>query len=169
MNYINTQNIKLLVSINELISSLDKENYTQSCDVIFGGTLGQHFRHIIEFYQSILETNGSVICYDDRKRNLELEMKPAFAIATLKSTVNHLKELSEDRSLKLKGNFSEWDNTAAQMINTSLKRELAYAFDHTVHHLALCKIALKKLGINVHPDLGVASSTIRQRKLVCAP
>lgn len=168
MKHIKEQNIKLLLSINDLIASLDNGKYAASCDVIFNGTIGQHVRHIIEFYQSILETNGSVICYDDRKRNLELEMNPTFAISTINCAVTQIELLGNDCSLHLKGNYSETDEAASQNIKTSLAREMAYAFDHTVHHLALCKIALKHLGVNVHPDLGVAPSTIRQRNQVCA-
>jgi len=169
MKHIKAQNVKLLLSINDVIATLSAKQYAQSCNVIFDGTVGQHFRHIIEFYQSILETNGSEICYDNRKRNLELEMNPNFAITVISRAISQIEYITSDCNIQLKGNFSETDDSAFQSINTSLERELAYAFDHAVHHLALCKIALKQMGIAVQKDLGVAPSTLRQRNLVCAP
>lgn len=169
MKHIKEQNVKLLLSINDLIASISVKQYAQSCNVIFDGTVGQHFRHIIEFYQSILETNGTEICYDDRKRNLELEMKPTFAITVISRVISQIEHITMDCDMQLKGNFSETDDLASQKISTSLERELAYALDHSVHHLALCKIALKHMGIAVQKDLGVAPSTIRKRNLVCAP
>jgi hypothetical protein len=44
---------------------------------------------------------------------------------------------------------------------------LAYAIDHADHHLAIIKIALNDEGIELDDEIGVASSTIRSRKL-CA-
>ena len=53
-------------------------------------------------------------------------------------------------------------------IHSSIGRELMYAYDHAIHHLAMVKI-----GMNVHypevsinKDLGVAPSTLKYRKQI---
>lgn len=60
-------------------------------------------------------------------------------------------------------NFSTNGINEAQIIESTIGREVMYAFDHAVHHMAIIKIGLienfpdKTIDVN----LGIAPSTVR--------
>lgn len=159
-------NIKNLEEINSLLLQIPTDLYTSKNDTIGGVSIGQHIRHILEFY-IILEkgANSGIICYDNRARNVLLETDKEYAIKSIKEIIHFLASLKEDRQLKMLANYSITRDDQT-IIQTSFYRELAYALDHTIHHLAIVKIALyeDKDKINIDNNFGVAPSTIRFRQ-----
>ena len=55
-------------------------------------------------------------------------------------------------------------------ILTTFERELMYNIEHTIHHLAIIKIAIRLVAPHIRlPDnFGVAASTIKHRDSLCA-
>jgi len=74
-----------------------------------------------------------------------------------------LGKIENDCSINLCASYSSIEIRQEQIIS-SLKREIAYALDHTIHHLAIVRIVLKNEGVYVDPAMGVAPSTLRYRK-----
>ncbi|MBK8497236.1 MAG: hypothetical protein IPL52_00105 [Flavobacteriales bacterium] len=70
-----------------------------------------------------------------------------------------LHDLRHDRELVMESELPGLDGTIVH--RTTLKRELAYLADHSVHHLAMVRIALEQeLPLVRFPGhLGVAAST----------
>lgn len=162
-------NIAHLNQLKSLINNLSVEDYISSDTLLSGSSIGQHFRHIIEFYLTMLE--GAVqgeISYDDRKRDLKIENEVEFAIQKINFIINEIEAIDSSKQIKLKANYSADFPNQILLIETSLKRELAYALDHMIHHLAIIKIALFKRGVEVSENIGVAPSTIRHKSNVCA-
>ncbi len=95
-----------------------------------------------------------------------IETDVVYAVNTIEKLIHFLTSLKNDSSLSLKANYSKASEKSTIM-QTSFYRELAYALDHTVHHLAIVKIALseEKDKVKVDSNFGVAPSTIRYRKL----
>jgi hypothetical protein len=159
-------NIKKLQEIIFILEQHSNELYTSPQEIFNGASIGQHFRHIIEFYICLEKgAKGQVICYDERERDLRLENNPEFAVNSIKNIIGNLAKINADLALKLKANYqstiSEGENNSL-FIHSSLLRELAYALDHTVHHLAIINIALKEEeSINLPVNFGVAASTVR--------
>jgi hypothetical protein len=56
------------------------------------------------------------------------------------------------------------------LVQSTIGRELIYNIEHTIHHLAIVKIALKSSipGMHLPEHFGVAPSTIRYRQEACA-
>ncbi len=161
-------NIKKLEEIKELLLQLPDKLYAEPKDILSEVTIGQHFRHILEFY-ICLEKGIKIgaVCYDARERNVLIETDVKFAIGIIHRLVVFLKGLNDDYNIVLKANYSDDLNEQTE-IQSSLFRELAYALDHTVHHLAIVKIALsqeKNIG-SVDSNFGVAPSTIRYRNQI---
>jgi hypothetical protein len=161
-------NINKLEDIKGLLQKLPKELYTSPKEILSKATIGQHFRHILEFYICLEKgAKTGTVCYDERERNILIETSKAYAMSCIEKLIPFLASLKVDQSLTLKANYSK-NPEEHTTLNTSLFRELAYALDHTVHHLAIIKIALSGEDAKVLMDnnFGVAPSTIRYRNQV---
>lgn len=162
------QSISLFQQLNDLIQQMDDEAYSAPLPILSGNSIGKHVRHILELYEEMINgTSGGVICYDERKRSLELESSVHAAIARSHQILKELKGLI-DGPVGLKGNWTiESDHMS--VLQTSVYRELAYNVEHAVHHMAIIGLALKVAypELRVSDYFGVAASTIRYKQ-ACA-
>jgi len=155
--------------LKSLITSIDKVNFIKPLNIINGSTIGQHIRHIIEFY--IEFDNGyqsGIVSYDNRQRNIDLETNQALILSKIDSIINDLSYYNMEKSIIIKSNHGI-DDSEFSKSKSSVMRELVYALDHTVHHLAIIKIAMQVefKHIKLESNIGVAPSTIRNQKKVC--
>ncbi|MFK5957393.1 MAG: DinB family protein [Lutibacter sp.] len=156
-----------LVEIKKLILKLSNEEFVYVSKLLSEATIGQHIRHILEFYQSIINTkNSSVINYDNRKRNLEIETNSSVAIQIIDEICAQLTRNFINKQLILEGNFCADEGRKIQ-IQTTLNRELAYCLEHSIHHQALIKVGLIELEKThyIESTFGIAPATIRYKKV----
>jgi len=154
-----------LLEIKKVLQLLNDQQYLHKSILLSNSSIGQHTRHIIEFYQSVI-TGGIIekLNYDNRERNELIETDRIYAITLLDKLILRLSEEFQDYPIILEGNFSVFENNQIQ-IQTTFLRELAYAFEHSIHHQALIKIGLleiEKFSL-VDESFGVAPATIRFR------
>jgi uncharacterized damage-inducible protein DinB len=159
-----------LDQLNDLLQNIPVEAYTSKPAVLSGASVGQHIRHILEFY--LLMISGSiagVITYDKRKRDLRIENETAYAIGVINKIMKSLDLISEEDPVLFEGDFTS-DSSGTNTIKSSVGRELAYCIEHSIHHQALIKAGL--IGMNMaeltDEHFGVAYSTIRYRDKSCA-
>src|SRR5688572_2843434 len=158
-------------SLNDLrvyLSVMEPALYQTPLELLSGSTIGQHTRHIIEFYTCLIEqSSSSVINYSKRRRDFTIESQPDHALYRVNETCEKLASL--DLSLKCQLDCSEHGEEGL-FVDTTLSRELIYNIEHTVHHLAIIKIALKAMlpALNLPENFGVAPSTLRHRHEACA-
>ncbi|MCY7350627.1 MAG: hypothetical protein LH606_08155 [Cytophagaceae bacterium] len=164
MTRLQEQNLHILHQLTDLLAQLSAEVYTQPLALLHEHTIGQHVRHIAEFYQCLLShpagaTTPDVVNYDTRRRDLVLETDPVAASQALLDAAIALKLPHTDTQLIL-------EDGEGQRLMTSLSRELSYLIEHTVHHMAILKIALNSAypSIQVPDHFGVAHSTLRHRE-----
>src|SRR5690606_4703801 len=107
--------------------------------------------------------------YDLRNRDTSLEVSTDKCIKTINKIIFFLTETRDDFELELSANYSLSDESEVVTLNSTFLRELLYNVEHTIHHLAIIKIGIKSLNVNLVIDetFGVAASTIRNKK-VCA-
>lgn len=159
-------NIAKLNEIQGLLSQLPAAIYTKPREILNEATIGQHFRHILEFYICLKQgTATGTVSYDDRKRDVQIETDLDYVMKIIQELTNFIGGISTDQSLILKASYSDTSGKNT-LIKTTLFRELAYALDHTVHHLAIIRIALmeEKDEVTVDSNFGVAPSTVRYRE-----
>ncbi|MEP7323925.1 MAG: hypothetical protein ABI761_18500 [Saprospiraceae bacterium] len=163
------QGTELITSqISCLLDQLDDASYTCSIPLFHGGTIGQHMRHILEFYICLFEgVHQTKIDYNSRKRNLVLSDQINAAKAVLEYIDTTVKNLYEHQGLQIVNEFSTETDEHRSEYFSSIGRELQYAFDHAVHHLAIIRMGIETAlpHIDVDPDLGIAPSTLKYRKL----
>ncbi|SRR5690606_12824222 len=159
-----------LLQLKNVLEQLNNEQLSAPLDVLNGSTIGMHVRHILEFFLCLIDSKTTFkVNYDLRNRDPLLEVSTDDCIQTINKIMFFLENNQVDFDLKLSANYSLLDEQEEVTLNTTFLRELLYNVEHTVHHLAIIKIGIKALNVNLNIDetLGVAASTIRNKKL-CA-
>lgn len=157
------QCIKNLEEIRSVISDLNNEQYAQKIEILSGSSIGQHVRHILEFYFCLIQgVKGGVVNYDLRERDLTLESEVKAGLTAIEYLQAQIEAFDLAQTLKLEGDCGV-SQSEAYSIPSNLHRELCYNLEHSIHHQAIIKIGLKSILIN--PELiesfGVAPSTMR--------
>lgn len=150
--------IDALSELKNLLQILNDETYCSPCQQLDNASAGQHFRHILEMFQCLLEQYpNSEIDYDLRRRDLKLETETEYAINVIDNIIKDIKE--PNKSLTLKALVNE---TQKIEIETNYDRELLYNLEHCIHHQALIKVALNGIkGLELPQHFGYAPSTIK--------
>ena len=148
-------NIEIIDQLIDLLNDIDSEVYKDALQPLHYSTVGQHVRHITEFYLCALNgyENG-MVDYDARERNLLIEIDKDFTIKILENVKYQLQTLKLDCSLILKSKFG---GNEAMEIPSSFFRELTYLIEHTIHHLAIIKIGLNE----VYPAIEIPKNFAR--------
>lgn len=159
-----------LHQLRDILQIIEENTYSQKVEILSGASIGQHIRHILEFY--IILVSGSfsgILSYDKRERDIRIEEDPKFAIKTIDKLLPGIDRLDETLAIKLEGNFTT-KGTSNNSIPSSVMRELAYCIEHSIHHQAIIKAGLLAFGLKDLADnhFGVAYSTIRFRENKCA-
>ena len=159
-----------LTQLENLVQVMGIEEYNKESEVLSGSTIGQHIRHILEFYLLLVSGSFSgVISYDKRERDMRIETDPNYAIKVIERLLPGINTLDETQTVKFEGDLSS-SGTSPNIISSSVGRELAYCIEHSIHHQAIIKAGLIDLNLKglVSEPFGVAYSTIRYRNDSCA-
>jgi uncharacterized damage-inducible protein DinB len=145
------------------LEALTESQYTYPSEHLSNSTVGQHVRHVLEFYICLLnQSQNAYVDYDERERDLKIESEKEYALALVDNIIQDLGKIENNKSLLLKGNFTT-SNFQTTSCETNLERELIYCFEHSIHHQALIKVSLLEQKIEVLSDFGLAPSTIRHK------
>lgn len=149
-----------LQQLNKLLLSLTDEQYNKKVAHLGNASIGGHTRHVIELLQCAIDgySTGEVD-YVNRKRNLLLETDRMFAQSVLQQLDGLIKV--PDRQLSL---VVEQIEGVIELTNvtTTYYREVVYNTEHTIHHLALIKVAIIDMKLDIiDNDFGMAYSTIK--------
>ena len=155
--------ITQLLSLQSILNQIKDEDYSRSIQLLKGGSVGKHVRHIVEFYECLLfNQKDNTVNYDERKRNILLEENLKYALDYITEIIDTIEKIETNKRVIL---VSIYNNESVSM-ESSLYREITYNIEHTVHHLAIISIA-----IPVHFDyiitserFGYADSTIQYLK-----
>ena len=157
----------IMHQIRELLDSIDQETYTRPLEVFNGSTIGQHFRHAIEFYSCLAKGLGSgLVDYASRDRDLLAETVPSYAASRLEQLGENISDHDDQMPLEVLAEFTTDSKAERPLVSSSLGRELMFAHDHAIHHLAIIKIGLRMAApqLELNQNIGVAPSTIKHRE-----
>jgi hypothetical protein len=151
--------------IEVALQQITDEQYSRPCHHLFKASIGQHVRHILELFTSLLNGYSSgVVNYDNRKRDVAIETDKAKAISVMQDILSGINK--PGKQLLLEGDFGVQGGSI--VIETNFMRELAYNLEHTIHHMAMIKVGINELGdIALSEHFGVAPATIKH-KMACA-
>lgn len=154
-----------LDQLQEVLSSLSNDEYAKPLEILSNASIGQHTRHIIEFFQ-VLNKNydAGVINYDKRQRNKLLETNRDVARYELSVILDTIS--MKDKEVALVGTYSP-DGLEELTVKSSYYREIVYNLEHAVHHMAMIKIAIQQsTNLHVPADFGVAAATIQYKNSI---
>ncbi|MDZ7935922.1 MAG: hypothetical protein U5M51_13355 [Emticicia sp.] len=161
--------IEVIRQLTDLLKQLSPNEYKKSLNVLNGSSIGQHTRHVVEFYQCLLTgKSGGVVDYDARERNLLLENDLNFTINTLETIEKNIVSIKNPTETILLSVSYCADNK--DYIETNFIREMIYLVEHSIHHYALIRIGLQENfpNINIPKNFGIAYSTIRHHEVISA-
>ena len=156
----------ILAQMCEVIEQIPEDDFRQPSLALNGSTLGQHFRHAIEFFECLNTgaLNGKVN-YDHRDHDKAIESSRTLAIEVIHRIQTFIRsaELEQDIQLEVSYNPESYEGI---VVNSNIAREVIYNIEHVVHHMALVKIGIRDLCplIELPEDFGVAISTIRYNR-----
>lgn len=157
----------LFLQIEKALKLIDNKEYSSPNKLMGNATIGQHVRHIIELFQEMQKGyRTGEINYENRQRNFLIETDILFAAHQMKEIAESLEV--KDKTLQLVCGYDIDDVQNAINLTTTYLREVIYNIEHTIHHMALIRIAFKTaFDIELEASFGVAPSTIKYRK-ACA-
>ena len=170
-NQIKSTTDEILKQLIELCNNLTQNQYVAPLELLSKNTIGKHFRHIIEFYDILIEacSENKPVSYDNRIHCLETETNLKLANQRLKKASDWVKNIKNTKNLEL---LVSYDNERKESIAipSSLERELVYNIEHAIHHMAIIRIAIENefQEIKLDKHFGIAYSTIRFRDDLCA-
>jgi hypothetical protein len=155
----------VFAELNESIQELSNREYTHQIPQLSNATIGQHVRHVIEFFQELNKGyETGLVNYDKRKRNNKVEANKEIALELIAGICLCLDK--PDKSLLLESSLEEKSNLTI-LIPTCYLRELSYNLEHTIHHMALIRIGMNEVSSFVLPDsFGVAPSSLKFQRHV---
>ncbi len=151
-----------LGQIKGVIGQMENEDYAKLLPILSYNSIGKHTRHILEFYECLLNAQNGVVDYDARQRNILLETD----VVSAKQSIEKICDILPLKDLKtpilLQSHFHE-----TVLTPSSWEREIVYNIEHTIHHLAIIKIALKEVFPSVHipENFGIAYSTLQYQNV----
>jgi uncharacterized damage-inducible protein DinB len=156
---------QVLTQLKNILAITDDDIYTLPVPAIFNASIGQHTRHIAELFLELYKGyNNGIIDYDQRERNKLLETNVQAALLSIQYLIDEIPK--PDKALLLQTTYRA-NSQEAVVTTSSYYRELVYNIEHTVHHLAIIRVALTELGITTDAELGFADGTLKNKN-VCA-
>ena len=156
----------ILNQIIDLTTQLSDEEYGAKLDLLNGNSIGKHVRHVLEFFELLVEgcTKG-LVNYDKRYHEPLFETDTQAALVKLKSLINEIEDISIEEEVILEVSYVSTKADTVR-IKSSKERELAYNIEHAIHHMAIIEIAIQTIfpKVKLADNFGVAYSTIRYHK-----
>jgi uncharacterized damage-inducible protein DinB len=158
---------KTFRQLAEILDQLSDAQFIQPSKTLFGASIGQHIRHIIEVFICLEKGYASgQVSYDKRSRDRRIETDAGFAKDLLFEIAHNLDKA--DKALLLECS-SETESNETTWLQTNYHRELLYNLEHTVHHMALIRVGVNEISaVEVPQEFGMAAATLKY-KGACAP
>jgi hypothetical protein len=157
-----------LTLLSDTLDKISEHDYSSPCKELSGATIGQHYRHIIEMFECLADGyDCGIVSYDDRKRDPRLEQSKQTASIFIQGLLGRIS--LPQKNLLLAASYAQ-TTEGPEYFSTTYHRELAYALEHAVHHMAILKIGFRFMlpGLHLPANFGIAASTVRHKTATAA-
>ena len=158
--------INVCRDIAGILEQINPEDYTAPLDLFNGASLGQHFRHVLDFFQCLaLAGETGIVDYARRKRDPRIEADPIYAASAFQKILAQVEQMDEGTVLYMRADFMNVPEEDRPLYASSVGREMTFVHDHAIHHLAMINIGIQEQCpyIAKPKHFGVAPSTIKHR------
>ncbi len=148
-----------LKSLSILLQKLSDQQYSQKSSLLGNASIGAHTRHIIELLNCTTSGYDSgIVDYLTRERNLLMETDRAMATQELSKLNEQINKSDKEMRLVIEADAG----TGPNFVSTTFYREIVYNAEHAIHHMALIRVVLRVMELDIVPDdFGMAYSTIK--------
>jgi hypothetical protein len=157
-----TGNMDVIEQGITLLGSLSDDDYQHVASPYVNSSIGEHFRHSLDLYCSLMnEQKTGIIDYDFRRRGATVEECRTTALRELKHIKQWLMALRSGdiyRHVEVKTEVSLHQQYSEQL-TSSMARELIFVAAHAIHHYALIRVSALFCNANVSADFGIAPAT----------
>jgi len=154
-----------------LLFELGDGTYSQVAGTPFNASVGQHYRHMLEHFQSLIRgLRAQEINYDARARNQRLQSDVTYASIATCDVLRALKRYT-DETLALNCrviNSVGYSTSQPSRFESNVSRELAYCIGHAIHHFAILRLICHEIAVTVPSEFGVAPSTLEHMNSLAA-
>ena len=154
-----------------LLFELGDRTYSHVAGAPFNASVGQHYRHVLEHFQSLIKgLRAGEINYDARERNLRLQTEVTYASIATCDVLRAFKKYTNDTLARGCRVINTVGYSASQpaCLESNVSRELAYCIGHAVHHFAIVRLICHEIDIAVPAEFGVAPSTLKHMNSLAA-
>jgi hypothetical protein len=149
-----------------LLFELGDNTYSRAAGAPFHASIGGHYRHVLEHFQSLVHgLRANEVNYDARERNVRLQSEVSYAsVATcdILRTLKHYDSRILRRACKVINSVGYGAANPVEM-DSNIGRELAYCIGHAVHHYAIVRLICHEFGLTLPAEFGVAPSTLKHQ------
>ncbi|MDD1784290.1 DinB family protein [Enterovibrio sp. ZSDZ35] len=146
----------------ELLVQLTDEQYNYVAKPYLQSSIGQHMRHILDVFQSLMAwPASSFIDYDKRRRQHPVEKDKSIALeewGMIEQWVLGVSKEALTSPLTVSGEVSLHQQVSPHA-STTLGRELSFVASHAIHHFALLRVSLCAQNIPTDHVFGLAPTT----------
>jgi hypothetical protein len=154
-----------------LLEDCSIDAYTRVHPTMFGATIGQHYRHVIDHFLCLAGAMITTeVAYDERNRSLALETDLNHARTVTQMLLRFFQTMSKQELERPCRVISALDYTDQKSVTveSNFARELAYCISHAVHHFAIVRLMCADVSVQVPAEFGIAPSTLRHRRAALA-
>jgi uncharacterized damage-inducible protein DinB len=149
-----------------LLAEISDESYTRKVVVAFNASIGGHYRHCLDHFNTLLEAAAAGdLNYDHRERGTLVENDRFAALNATRELRAAYEKLNPDflaRHLNVTCKTS-YSTSGSQVSPSTVAREVMYAVAHAVHHYALIGVMAGIMDLKLAAGFGVAPSTLKHQ------
>jgi hypothetical protein len=153
----------ILEQVGGIIEQISNSDFVKPVQAFNGATIGQHFRHSLEFFQCLMSGYSlSEVSYDKREHDKDLESNKLLALDLINKIKLFIIHCDVSKHISLSVSYNP-ESDAEVSIDSNMAREITYNIEHIVHHMALVKIGIKEVcpQVSLPVEFGIAVSTIK--------
>ena len=154
-----------------LLFELSDRTYSHVARTPFNASVGQHYRHVLEHFQSLIRgLRAAEINYDARERSQRLQSDVTYASIATCDVLRALKQYTDETLARECKVINSVGYSASQptCLESNVSRELAYCIGHAIHHFAIVRLICHEIDTTVPAEFGVAPATLKHMKALAA-
>src|SRR5215203_2345458 len=156
-----TAMVRLLDDLGDVITRIPDDVFARRPAGRPSGSIGAHVRHCLDHVSAFLDgIPAGRVSYDHRARGTEAETVRSAAFARIRALTQAVLDLDPHvmcRGVRLQVRL-DTRGTCTE-VQSTVARELAFVFNHTIHHNATMALLLAEGGTELPGRFGMAPST----------
>jgi len=147
-----------------LLDRVSNEVYARPLGGTVSGSLGTHYRHVLDHFLCLIEgIRTGEVNYDQRRRNPQLETSVVEARLMTEALMDEFRGISRDvlRRECIVTYSVGYGESGPEAVTSNVAREVMFCVGHAIHHYAILKLLCTGAGVKLPYEFGVAPSTLK--------